>query len=104
MDFGEFWSMLPGCLKEQKVLETRKRRKRFKAVMAGSRAVTVVPESTGEPRNIEKGEFRKIWNIMKDDARGKRCVSTKGRYRRFFNPAYVCVLIDYKVGDRRMRE
>ena len=104
MDFDKFWQLLQECLKHNSYFRTLKRGKPFKAVMSGSDIVIATPESSGEPRPIRKEkDFRRMWNLMKDDARSERYVNRNGRCDWCFNPVYICALIDYKVGDQKMQ-
>ena len=103
MDFDEFWQLLLECLKTPKQFETLSRGAPFEAVMSGSETVIATPESSGKPRPIRKEkDFRRMWNLMKDDAGSERYVNRNGRYDWCFNPVYICALIDDKVGDQKM--
>ena len=103
MDFDEFWRILSECLKHTKKFKTLTQEKTFEATMTDHETVTVTPDSTSEKRDVKKNEFRQMWDIMKNDKREERYVSRDGRYRDFWNPAYVNALIDYKVGDQDMQ-
>lgn len=102
MDFDEFWQRLSKKLVSLKLFNTRARSILFGAVMRGDDAVRVIT-MTGKGRTIKKKEFERIWDMMKHDSRSERHVSRRGRYSKFWNPAYVCALIDDIVGNHEMR-
>ena len=104
MDFDEFWQLLQECLKNPKQFRTLGgRNKPFEAVMKDSQTVIATPGS-GKPRPIRKEkDFRRMWNLMKDDIRSERYVNRNGRFDWCYHPVYICALIDYKVGDRKMQ-
>ncbi len=69
--------------------------------MSGSDIVIATPESSEEPRPISmKKDFRRMWNLMKNDARNERCISRGGSYGWCYHPIYICALIGYMVGSR----
>ena len=102
MNFDEFWHMLSVDLKTRRQFKTRSQSKAFEARMTAAGTVTVTPESTEIPRHVGVGEFRKIWDLGKNDPRSRRSVSVNGRYLEFRNPVYVCALIDHVVEDQDM--
>lgn len=110
MDFGQFWDRLPKELKATGKFYTLKQSKEFKATMTDSCTVTATPKSSTqktsvekEERPIKKDEFQQMWDMIKDDIRSERYVGSNGRFKKFWNPAYVCALIDHVVGDRDMQ-
>ena len=103
MNFDEFWDILSEYLRQPKEFKTLDMGKPFKAIMIDSQTVIATPESSGKPRPVNKDHFRRMWNLMKDDARSERYVSKDGRYAWCYNPVYICALIDYKVGDQKMQ-
>ena len=103
MDFDGFWQMLSECIRQPKGFETRGRGKPFRAVMKDSQTVIATPESSGKPRPVKRKDFRRMWNLMKNDDRNERCVSRGGRYGWCYHPVYICALIDYKVRGQKMQ-
>ena len=74
----------------------------FEARVENANTIQIVPQSTKIPRSIKIDEFQAMWNLMKNDVRNERYISTNGRYAQFYNPVYVSALIDHIVGDQNM--
>jgi len=102
MKFQEFWRTLSAELNAGKTFRTLKRLEPFEARLSEAGAVTVTPQSTGEPRRIPVGEFQGMWEIMKNDMRSERYVNRKHRYYSFWSSSYINRLIDHVVGDQDM--
>ena len=106
MDFGQFWDRLSKELKGTGKFYTLVPSKEFKAIMTDSCTVTATPESSTqkesvekEERPIKKDEFQQMWNMIKDDIRSERYIRSNGCFKKSWNHAYICALIDHVVRD-----
>ena len=109
MDFDQFWDRLSKELETARTFYTLKQSKEFKAIMTDSLTVTATPKSSTQKESVEKEErpikrdvFQEMWDLIKDDHRSERYVGSNGRFKKFWNPVYVCALIDHVVGDQDM--
>ena len=102
MKFQEFWRRLHAELQQTKEFRTMTYGKEFKARVENMSTIQVVPQSTKIPRPVKIIEFQAMWNMMKNDVRNERYISTNGRYAQFYNPVYVSALVDHIVGNQNM--
>jgi len=102
MKFQEFWKVLAAELNTGKKFNTMKSLKPFEARLSDTSAVTVTPQSSGEPRLVPIRQFQEMWEIMKNDMRSERYVNRNKRYYSFWSSSYINKLIDHVVGDQHM--
>ncbi len=94
MEFEEFWEQTKKYLSIEIDLETITRSK-FKTFFDSSAGVVVViPESTGLPRDINKGDFKNVFEKMKELRRRHTDVFRPVLYQRVTrNSSYILPII-----------
>ena len=103
MDFEEFWRRLSVELMSPRTFKTLVQSKAFEAEISDRyMLVTVTPESSDIPRDVDVDDFRQMWDMMKDDIRSERYVNRKRRYYDYRSVSYICALIDHVVADQDM--
>ncbi|RMF91660.1 MAG: hypothetical protein D6733_00575 [Methanobacteriota archaeon] len=94
MEFEEFWEGTKRFLEKGVELETITKA-RFKAEFdRDAGVIVVVPASTGLPRDINKGDFRNVYERMKELRRKFRDIMRPALYQRITrNSSYILPII-----------
>jgi len=94
MEFNEFWEKVKNYLTQGIELETITK-SGFKANFDRDAGVIVVtPKSTMLPRDINKGDFRNVYNKMKDLSRKQLDIYRPALYQRLTrNSSYILPII-----------
>ena len=98
--FDEFWRELEAELGTCGSFNTLSRPEPFDARMTvGRKSVEVTPGS-GTARDVKRGEFGRVWNVMKGVPIDERYFNRDGRYSEVSrNSSYILALIRHVVGD-----
>ncbi|MBI5146459.1 MAG: hypothetical protein HZA84_04490 [Thaumarchaeota archaeon] len=98
MKFNDFWALLKKETTNPITLRTLDQEKEFEAKYTIGK-ITIIPESSGEPRPIDQSHFRRVWNNACNKEKSEQL--KPGNYQHIsVNASYIVALMSHIVIDK----